>query len=368
MRPSKFDNYNVTLANAVNWTLLFSGILVFLVYFSSLLQPLVVGLLIWYLIRMLNNYIKRLKFKGKSMPHWLRNFLSIVIISLLFFFIGDLLISSLEAIIRRLPEYEEAQKRLTNEILSKLNTEEVTERFNKWLENIELRPILTTLVNSLSSLVGNVGIVIIYLIFILLEEKSFGKKVEIISSNSTNGGSTKKMFKKMDKAISDYLNIKTVVSLFTAILSYVVLIIFNIDFPVLWAFIIFLLNYIPYVGSLVATVLPALFAIVQTGSLMKFVYVFAGVEAVQLLMGNYVEPKITGKGLNLSPLVVLISLSFWGAIWGILGMILSVPISSILIIVLAQFPQTKNIAIFLSETGHIENFIIQDEHVEKVNP
>ena len=145
-------------------------------------------------------------------------------------------------------------------------------------------------------------------------------------------------------------------SLLTGVLSYLVLLLLGVDFPILWAFIIFLFNYIPYVGSLVATLLPALFVIFQKGSFLSFLWVLVAVECVQILVGNYIEPKVMGKTLNLSPLIVILALSFWGAIWGIVGMILSVPIISVLVIIMAHFSSTKSVAIFMSEQGNIESY------------
>ena len=155
-------------------------------------------------------------------------------------------------------------------------------------------------------------------------------------------------------AVNKYFTVKTEMSLLTAVLSYVTMLLLGVDFPLLWAFIIFILNYIPYVGSLVASLLPAIFAVFQYGAFWPFIYVLAAVEAIQILVGNYVEPRVMGKSLNLSPLVVIIALSFWGTIWGVLGMILSVPIVSVIVIICAQFPSTSSIAIMLSENGNIE--------------
>ena len=144
-------------------------------------------------------------------------------------------------------------------------------------------------------------------------------------------------------------------SLITAVISYFIMLAIGVDFPVLWAFIIFILNYIPYIGSLVASLLPSIFAIFQFAEFLPFLYVFLTVEFVQIVVGNYVEPKLMGRTLNLSPLVVIIALSFWGSIWGILGMILSVPIVSVIIIICAQFPSTRSIAIMMTENGSIEH-------------
>jgi len=122
---------------------------------------------------------------------------------------------------------------------------------------------------------------------------------------------------------------------------------------VLWAFVIFLLNYIPYVGSLVATLLPSAFAVFQFQSFSIFIWIFLSIQAVQIVVGNILEPKVMGKTLNLSPLGVLLALTFWGMIWGVMGMILSVPITSILVIIASRFPGTRFVAVLFSETGEL---------------
>ena len=130
--------------------------------------------------------------------------------------------------------------------------------------------------------------------------------------------------------------------------------IIGIDSPVFWAFLIFILNFIPTIGSLVATLFPAIFCLLQFGEFTQGIQVLIFVGSTQLVVGNLLEPRLMGNTLNISPLVVIISLSFWGAIWGITGMLLSVPIAVIMVIVFSQFEQTKSIAIMLSKRGKIE--------------
>lgn len=132
------------------------------------------------------------------------------------------------------------------------------------------------------------------------------------------------------------------------------MLIIGVDFAFFWAFLIFILNYIPTVGSLIATIFPAMIALVQFNSFSPFVLVLVLIGSIQLLVGNVLEPKIMGSSLNISSLVVLLSLAFWGSIWGVVGMILSVPITVMMIIVMSHFPGTKNIAIMLSANGKIE--------------
>jgi predicted PurR-regulated permease PerM len=195
----------------------------------------------------------------------------------------------------------------------------------------------------------------------LLEEVAFTNKLDIIFKNESRREQIRKILDEIYRATNKYITLKTAVSLLTGGISYVILLLFGIDYAFLWAFLIFIFNYIPYIGSLVATLLPSVFAIIQFGSLWSFVWVFISIEVVQLVVGNYVEPKVMGRSLNLSPLVVVLALSFWGYIWGLLGMFLSVPITSILLITMAQFPATRNVAILLTENGKLDNILIDSE-------
>ncbi len=107
------------------------------------------------------------------------------------------------------------------------------------------------------------------------------------------------------------------------------------------------------IASRISSLLPAILAVFQFGELIYLVYVFLVLEAIQIILGSFVQPKMMGKSLNISPLTVLVALAFWGFVWGIVGMILAVPIISILIIIMARFPGTRYIAILLSENGEV---------------
>ena len=161
------------------------------------------------------------------------------------------------------------------------------------------------------------------------------------------------ILKEIEVSISKYNGLKSLVSLLTGFLSFVVLYFVGVDSPMFWAFLIFLFNYIPTVGSLIATVFPAIFSLVQFAEFAPFVLILVLVGAIQTIVGNIIEPKLLGNSLNLSSLVTILSLSFWGALWGVMGMLLSVPIMVVLVIVLSKFPKTKPIAILLSEKGDV---------------
>jgi predicted PurR-regulated permease PerM len=170
---------------------------------------------------------------------------------------------------------------------------------------------------------------------------------------TTGGMAILAILKEVNSAVRTYVVVKTQMSLLTGLISYFILIAFGIDFPILWAFLIFMFNYIPYLGSLIATLLPAIFSIFQFQSFSIFLWVFLAIELVQILVGNVIEPKVMGRTLNLSPLGVLLALAFWGIIWGVLGMIISVPITSIMVIIASRIPSLRFVAVWLSETGDI---------------
>jgi predicted PurR-regulated permease PerM len=159
---------------------------------------------------------------------------------------------------------------------------------------------------------------------------------------------------KIDYSLGKYVTLKSAISLVTGALSYFALEIIGVDFAFFWAFLIFLLNFIPNIGSLVATLFPALIAGLQFGDLEQPLLVLVSVGAIQLLVGNFLEPRLMGDSLNISSLVVILGLAFWGALWGIVGMFLSVPIMVMLVIILSQFQSTRGVAILLSDKGDID--------------
>jgi predicted PurR-regulated permease PerM len=273
----------------------------------------------------------------------------------------NLIVSSLSDIVANFSTYKATLDIFLTDLGQSLGVGNITGEMQTQINKLDLQGFLTSTLSSLSATVGTIVIVIIYIVFLLLEEVAFSKKIDAIFPDAKKRKRIQEVLNEIFESTNKYITLKTGISLVTGGLSYVVLLIFGIDYAFLWAFLIFLFNYIPYIGSLIATILPAIFAVIQFGSLWSFVWVFISVEAIQLVVGNYIEPKIMGKSLNLSPLVVVVALSFWGYVWDLLGMFLSVPITSIMLIILAQFPVTRSFAILLTENGNIENVLIKKD-------
>jgi predicted PurR-regulated permease PerM len=140
-----------------------------------------------------------------------------------------------------------------------------------------------------------------------------------------------------------------------------VLTLIGVNYAALFALIIFLLNYIPTIGSLIGVVFPSVLALLQFSTAWPFVAVVVLLGVIQFCIGSLLEPRLMGRSLNLSPLVIILSLSFWGSIWGVTGMVLCVPLTVMLLIVCAQFPLSRPFAILLSVDGDIGNLIADQE-------
>ena len=351
---------NARLSRVAMWLVIIAITIAFLINYKGLLQPFVFALVVWYLITEVKQFFGRIKIKGKPLPTWIRGAISFIVILSLIYAVVEILVINIELISTKLPAYEEKAEGFLKQLEASTGIDELGLKILERLEGLDLRNFLSGTLGSLTSFVGNFILIIIYVVFMLIEESIFSRKMKMILPAEHDYQRAMRMIHSISGAITSYLSVKTNMSLLTGFLSYIVLLLFGVDFAFLWAFLIFLFNYIPYIGSFVATLLPSIFAVFQFGSFLPFIWIFAGVEAIQVLVGNYIEPKVMGKTLNLSPLVVILALSFWGAIWGILGMLLSVPITSIMVIIMAQFPNTRNIAILLSENADIRNMVVED--------
>lgn len=206
---------------------------------------------------------------------------------------------------------------------------------------------------SAAGIAASIGMILIYILFLFIEQETFGKKIKNLFANKRQSKKYAYIIESVDKNMKKYLFMKTVISGLTAIFAYAWLRAIGLEFAGAWAFLMFIMNYIPTIGSIVACVLPVLFALAVGPSIQLPILTAVGLIGLQILFGNILDPKLTGKTLNLSTLAILLNLVFWGMIWGAVGMFLSVPLLMIIFIVTAQFDSTRPIAVLLSANGKI---------------
>ena len=239
-----------------------------------------------------------------------------------------------------------------NQLLFYFSKTPINNLFNEsmTIENFNLMDVFTYLLNIVTNFTGNFSMVIFLLIFLVIEKEFFKLKVVKIVKNK----SKLKVFTNIHKDIYNYFRIKAFTSFLTGIFTFIILIFFNSDLAVAFGILSFFLNFIPYIGSLISILLPVIFSVVENFNFMNSAIIFTLLFLNHLLIGNFLENKLMGKALNIIPIVLLIFLSIMGKLWGISGMFLSVPIIVVLIIILNNFKQTKNIAILLSEKGNLK--------------
>lgn len=216
-----------------------------------------------------------------------------------------------------------------------------------------LPQIATYIGASLAGLATSTGMVIIYLIFMFIEQNSFSRKIDALPVTRIKAKKLRYILNSIDENMKKYLFTKTAISAATGLSSYILLKIIGLEYAGVWGFILFLLNYIPTIGSILACALPIAYALISHDTWQIPVFTTIALVSVETLFGNILDPKFTGKTLNISSLAILINLVFWGMIWGPAGMFFSVPILVALYVTTAQFESTRWIATLLSANGHI---------------
>ena len=209
-------------------------------------------------------------------------------------------------------------------------------------------------------------VIILLFTFLLIEIKSTGKKINSAFHSKTRS----KVFRIIQQVISEtvrYLSIKFFISLATGILVFIGTSIVGMDFPIVWGFLAFIMNFIPTFGSIISTLLTTLFATLQFYPAWgKIIYIFILLLSINMILGNILEPRIEGNHLGLSPFVILVSLSLWGWLWGFVGMILAVPMTVIIKIVCENFSILNPIAVLLG--NGIARKTPQAKAAEEKNP
>ena len=219
----------------------------------------------------------------------------------------------------------------------------------EYFDPSKVMALVTTTLSGFSSVLGNVFLLLLTVVFMLAEGPSFAKKLHVAFDDSLRAEKRLDRFLNM---VTQYMAIKTVISLATGLIIGAFLWLIGVDFFVLWALLTFLLNYIPNIGSIIAAVPAVILTFLQLGAVHAAI-VIALFASVNMLMGSVIEPKFMGRRLGLSTLVVFLSLIFWGWLLGMVGMLLSVPLTMIFKIALENSKDGHWFAILLSSDEEI---------------
>lgn len=355
MPPAAKKQYNNLSIRALQLPLGFLALGLFvylLVKAKTIILPLFMAVGIWYLINAIAKPIMNVKIGGKSLPGFVCYAASIALLLFGIYMIAGLVSRNIDNVVKRAPHYQQNLEIMFEKTVEKLHIDNPLS-FKDMAGYFDVGRLLRDLAGTFTGLAGKAFVVFVYVAFLLYEQRTFDRKIAGIASSRAQEKRIRAILRSIDSKIRTYLGVKTFVSALTGVISFGIMKWVGVDFADFWGLIIFFLNFIPMLGSIVAVIFPALLTLVQFDTLGPFLTIAIGLTATQIAIGNFLDPRMMGQSLNLSPIVILTSLATWGTIWGIPGMFLSIPIMVIVTITLSQFRATRPIAILLSEKGQL---------------
>lgn len=335
---------------------------------SHIFIPLVIAIFLFFVFSPLNKWLS-----NKKVPIFIITLLDITITFSVLYGVGRIVVDSFLQFGEGLPIYGE---KLSNIVRNTAAAWGVTDpfftefSFDQLLAKLNLENIAGGIFSSSVSLLGSVLFVLFFFLFVLSGNESIYKSIkhryifkkvhpelkkikknlqhkdtsvdeqklldEFKKERQLREEQLENTFKKITEQIQRYIVAKVGVNLAAGIITTIVLSIIGVDFPIVWGLFVFLFNFIPTIGSAAALVFPVLFTLVQFDSVSTMILVLALMAGIQTLAFNVAEPMILGKRLNLNPLLILLSVLVWGYIWGIVGMLLSVPLTAIIKIIISN--------------------------------
>ena len=222
---------------------------------------------------------------------------------------------------------------------------------NQLIAGLNPAQYLPVVAAGVQGLVFNGLTVLIYLGFLLASRHGFERKAVRLFQGRVGRHEALQVFLRVRDSLERYLWIQTVCGAFIALGSWALMMMIGLESAFFWAFLIFVLGYIPIVGAAIGIAAPALFALLQFPTPWQGAFLGFSMLALSFVVGNIMMPRMQGRSLNIDPVMILLSLAFWGAVWGVTGMFLSTPLTILVMVVLAQFDGSRWIAVLLSGDG-----------------
>ena len=309
---------------------------------SSIVVPLLMAIFLAIISAAMLQWLQR-----RGLPLWAAMTLVLLLLASTLVTLGSLIGASINQFSSALPRYEAQLNSLITQATVwlgglgiKLPAGGVTELFDP----AGAAKLLGRLLSGFGGLLANSMLIILTVLFLMVESTSLPEKLRSISRNPDKALGDLAAFMA---SVNHYLVIKAVMSLITGLAIALYLVILGVDFAIIWGSLAFFMNFVPYIGSIIAAIPAVTLALLDAGPVVAL-SVAAGFVVVNIVVGNVLEPRYMGKGLGLSTLVVFLSLLFWGWIFGPVGMFLSTPLTMIVKIALENDPRSRWISVLLS--------------------
>jgi AI-2 transport protein TqsA len=323
---------------------------------AHILAPFALAIFIWLVME---GFARAIHKPFPNIPSWAAHLFAMAVVAIAIVIFIGVLRGAVVEFASKSDQYELRINQLIVQVYTMLGLQDAPRLSSLIFSDASVRFVEPALA-SVQGLAGDMVLIMIYVAFLYVTSASFSRKLDRVFASPLDRERARLVGADIRRTMEQYLWVQTALSIITTALTYATLLAMGLDNALFWAFVIFVLNYIPTIGSIVAGILPALFAIVQSewpawmpnDPMICAAIVFLGISVWQFLIGNFVSPRMTSNSLNLSALVVLLSLAVWGALWGLPGMFLSAPLTVLIMIVLAQIPGARWIAVLMSADGN----------------
>ena len=316
--------------------------------------PLILAVFLTFVFAPLTAYLKK-----RHAPLWLIILITLVILAVSFSAIVLIVYAASNNLISSLPNYQERFTQLITD--GSLYLQEFSDRMDMATKNFPLLDLSTLLsgssfsitntitkaMNSVMTVGWNLFLILVFMIFMLFDAERGEPRFQKAMTKKDRSD-TVIIYNSIRTQIQNYLTVKSLISLATALIGMGLMLIFGVDFILVCGILLFVLNFIPNIGSIIASALPVLILFLEKGFCLELALFAILITATQMFFGNILEPRLQGQKLDLAPIVVLISLIFWGWLWGIVGMVICVPLTSALNIILKQIDPDNVISALIS--------------------
>jgi AI-2 transport protein TqsA len=346
------DNKMWHLPQLVSFVIVCTAAIAALHFGESILRPLALAILMTILLNAMTNRLLAVHLGPFRIPRWMGLAASLGIVSCAVLLTANILIGQIDSLTVAWRRYVVRLEELVSGIAELLGAE-IAGKIEIKFQQLDIASWASSAVGTTGSVLAELGMVTLYVTFLLAAKNSNVHKHKALFPEQELREKISRMLASMAESTGKYIFIKTIMSTATGLVSYTIMKMVGLDFAETWALLIFLLNFIPTIGSIVAVIFPSILSLLQFDTMVPFFVITGCLTSVQLVLGNVIEPIFTGRSLNLSSLVVLLALAFWGLIWGIPGMFMSVPLTVMAMIFCSTAPNLKWVAILLSDEGEV---------------
>ena len=334
----------------------FLGIIAFAVVLTLLVQArfilisLVIAIILFALTTDAINSISRLRIGSWRITNWLASTVAFAMIAVILLTLSGIILAQINTVVTTTISYTDQAVAAIAQVFAWMGPD-TEAAVAASIRSIELSGYIRTAAGQAGNVLSATTLVILFVGFLFAERIWFGTKLENLMEDRIKAERVGRIIRSIIRRVNHYLLVKTGVSAVTGVAVYLVMRFFDLEFAAAMGILTFILNYLPSVGSIIATFLIALVAYVQLTEPATALLIFVLVGMLQFMLGSVIDPMLMGKTLRVSSFGIIISMAFWGALWGVPGMFLAVPIMVATMIVCSHIPSARSVAILLSREG-----------------